>query len=49
MRFDLLGVNTTKESLLTSHHLFETNVKEHMGIETFWINLGDLLLPPSLV
>lgn len=31
-------------SLLTSHHLHEADVKEHMGIETFWVNLGDLLL-----
>lgn len=47
MGFNPLGVNTTQEmSLLTSHHLLKTNVKEHMGIETFWVNLGGLLLPP---
>lgn len=26
-------------SLFISYHL-ETDVKEHMGIETFWVNLG---------
>lgn len=46
MEFDPLGVNTTKEvNLLTSYHLLETDVKEHRGIYTFWVNLGGLLLP----
>lgn len=46
MRFDSLGVNTTKEvNLFTSYHLLETDAKEHMGIYMFGVNFQGLSLP----
>lgn len=31
-------------SLPKSHHLLETDVKDHLGIEKFGVNLGGLLM-----